>query len=278
MGRIKFSFAILLCVLFAGCRDSEEVALTKAVKALEQDIDHFGKTMETEVINPGIPNAELTDRVNAVPDEGMRQKLRERLADYVYSIDLSKVPLDKYGRRGWFEKYVRDFTDSGMFSGREPPFSVTWRLRFRYLEWHRRQVENVCAKRPYPDGVSVRITPSGRFSWRSERGKSKVRQDYLMWLDRYNGRAKSFERTVGWWEMKLVATERAYTDPNELDEVTARFERLVGRKLRTLKQCEDDLYANKRYFYPYYVAMPEGIKEAWSKAEAENMMKGKPQK
>ena len=99
-----------------------------------------------------------------------------------------------------------------------------------------------------------------------------------MWLDTYNGRAKSFELTVSWWEGKLLRTERAYTNPTELDEVTAQFEKLVGRKLRTIKQCEDDLYADKRYFYPIYVATPEGIKEAWSEAEAENMMKGKPQK
>ena len=273
MGRIEFSFAILLCVLLAGCRDSEEVALTKSIRALEQDIDRFGSTMETEVINPLIPSKHLTDRINAMSDEGTRQKLRERLADYVYSIDLSKVPLDKYDRRGWFKGYVRDFTDSGMFSEYTPSFSETWRLRFRYLEWLRRQVEKVCAKRPYPDGFAVRITPSGRFSCWSERGKSKGRLDYLQWLDTYNRNAKSFELTVSWWEGMLIRTERAYTDPTELDEVTARFEKLVGRKLRTMKQCEDDLNADKRYFYPIYVATPEGIKEAWSTAEAENMTK-----
>ena len=75
----------------------------------------------------------------------------------------------------------------------------------------------------------------------------------------------------------LLRTERAYTDPNELDDVTARFEKLVGRKLRSLKQCQDDLYADRRYIYPIYVATPEGIKDAWSTGEAENMMKGKPQ-
>ena len=277
MGRIEFFFAILLCVLLAGCRDSEEVAFTKAVKALEQDIDHFGKTMEAEVINPLVPSKQLTDRINAMPDEGTQQKLRERLADYVYSIDLSKVPLDKYDRRGWFKGYVRDFTNSGMFSGRALAFSETWRLRFRYLEWLRRQVEKVCAKRPYPDGFAVRIASDGQFFLWSERGKSKVRWDYRMWLDTYNGRAKSFELTVSWWEGKLLRTERAYTNPTELDEVTAQFEKLVGRKLRTLKQCEDDLYADRRYIYPIYVATPEGIKEVWSKVASENMMKGKPQ-
>ena len=278
MGRIEFSFAILLCVSLAGCRDSEEVALAKAVRTLEQDIDRFGSTMETEVINPLVPSKQLTDRINEMPDEATRQKLRERLADYVYAIELSKLPLDKYDRRGWFKGYVRDFTDSGMFSGREPPFSETWRLRFRYLEWLRREVEIVRVKRPYPDGLAVRIASDGRFFLWSERGKSKVRWDYRVWLDTYNRSAKSFELTVSWWEGKLLRTEHAYTDPVELDEVTARFEKFVGRKLRTLKQCQDDLYADRRYIYPIYVATPEGIKEAWSEAEAENMMKGKPQK
>lgn len=277
MVRIKFSFAILLCALLAGCRDSDEVALERAIRVLEQDIDRFGATMETEVIVPGIPNKQLTDRINALPDEGARRRLRERLADYVYSIDLSKVPVDKYDRGLAFENYVRRFTDRGMYTGRASTFSETWRLRFRYLEWLRRQVENVCAKRPYPDGFAVRVAPSGQFSWRSERGKSKDRLDYLRWLDTYNGRAKSYELTIGWWEGKLIRTERAYTDPNELDEVTSRFEKLVGRKLRTLKQCEDDLYADRRCFYPIYVATPEGIKEAWSTAEEENMKKGTPQ-
>ena len=273
MWRIKNILTFLLCVTLLGCRDSKEIALEKAIKNLEQDIDHFGKTMENEVINPGIPNAELTERINAMPDERTRQKLRERLAEYVYSIELLKVPLDKYDRRGWFKGYVRDFTNSGMFSKCALTFSETWRLRFRYLEWLRRQVENVCAKRPYPDGVFVRMTPSGQFSWRSERGKSKVELDYCMWLDTYNRDAMSFEQTVSWWEGKLLRTERAYTDPTELDEVTAQFEKLVGRKLRTMKQCEDDLNADKRYFYPIYVATPEGIKEAWSTAEADNMTK-----
>ena len=276
MVRIKFSFAILLCALLAGCRDSKEVALEKAVRVLEQDIDRFGATVETEVINPHIPNEQLTDRINALPDVGIRQRLRERLADYVYSIDLSKVPVDKYDRRGWIRGYVRHFTDSGMYAKCACSFAETWRLRFRYLEWLRRQVEMVREKRPYPDGFAVRVAPSGKFSWWSERGKSKNRLDYLQWLDTYNGRAKSYEQTIGWWEGKLIRTERAYTDPNELDEVTARFEKLVGRKLKTMKQCEDDLNADKRYFYPIYVATPEGIKEAWSTAEAENMTKVKP--
>ena len=73
-----------------------------------------------------------------------------------------------------------------------------------------------------------------------------------------------------------VRTERAYTDQSELDDVTARFEKLVGRKLRSLKQCQNDLYADRRYIYPIYVATPEGVKEAWSEAEAENMKKGVP--
>ena len=276
MGRIKNVLTFLLCVTLLGCRDSKEVALEKAIKDLEQDIDRFGSTMETEVINPLIPSKLLTDRINAMADEGTRQKLRERLADYVYSIDLSKVPRDKYSRGVAFKIYVRHFTDRGMFSERALTFSETWRLRFRYLEWLRRQVESVCAKRPYPDGVSMRKTTDGQFSWWSERGKWKVKWDYRCWLDTYNGYAKSFELTVGWWEGKLLRTERAYTDQSELDDVTARFEKLVGRKLRSLKQCQNDLYADRRYIYPIYVATPEGVKEAWSEAEAENMKKGVP--
>ena len=59
MGRIEFSFAILLCVSLAGCRDSEEVALAKAVadavampivimgcKNIEKDGELFSKISE----------------------------------------------------------------------------------------------------------------------------------------------------------------------------------------------------------------------------------------
>ena len=125
-------------------------------------------------------------------------------------------------------------------------------------------------------GLRYGLILTADFFLRSERGKSKVRWDYRVWLDTYNRSAKSFELTVSWWEGKLLRTEHAYTDPVELDEVTARFEKFVGRKLRTLKQCQDDLHADRRYIYPIYVATPEGIKEAWSEAEAENMMKVEP--
>ena len=276
MARIKFSFPILLCALLAGCRDSKEVALEKAVRALEQDIDRFGATMETEVIVPGIPNKQLTDRINALPDEGIQQRLRERLADYVYSIDLLKIPADKYARDVAFENYVRRFTDSGMYAKRACSFAETWRLRFRYFGWLQREIERIREKRKYPDGVSRRVT-SGTGHWKCSRENWPKVLDFEYWLGLYNDLASSYEQTVGWWEMKLVSTERAYINPVELDNVAARFEKLVGRKLRSLKQCQDDLYADRRYIYPIYVATPEGIKDAWSTGEAENMMKGKPQ-
>lgn len=272
---------IFYCLIIAlsfvvGCRDPKDGDLEKAIKDLEQDIDHFGKTMETDIVNPGIPSKGLTERINAIPDETAQKKLRERLADYVYSIDLTKVPRDKYSRRGEFKGFVRDFTDSGMFSKRALSFLEIWDLRFRYLGWHRRELEKIRAKRPYPDGVSRWISPSGRIDWKFERSKHKEVLDYQLWLDSYDSLAKLFEQTLGWWETKLLETERVYVNASELAEVTARFENFVGRKVRTLRQCDDDFYADRRCLYPHYVAMPGGIKEAWSKVEAENMTKASP--
>ena len=129
----------------------------------------------------------------------------------------------------------------------------------------------MATKRPYPKGVFA--TKDNRLA--KVHGYNKALEEYKRWLRRYNGFSHVYELRLFEFE-SLFQHVKVNMAPETVKRIADEIERFLGRKVRTKEQCDSDFYGKRRVELPEYVPTPEGIKEAWSTAEAENMTKVKP--
>lgn len=256
--------------LLAGCRDEKDNSVYDVSSKLSADFGrHFA--MMTNANTEGHAFADrIMGELLSVPDLGSRKQLFGRWRQTALKFDYHALPFteDNDPRRGRCASMMDDLFTK-VFPRAAESEEEKWHIKLEYLGWLRARAMAVATKRPYPKGVFA--TKDNRLA--KVRGYRNALMEYDRWLRRYNGFSHVYELRLFEFE-SLFQHVKVNMAPETVKRIADEIERFLGRKVRTKEQCDSDFYGKRRVELPEYVPTPEGIKEAWSKAEAENMEKG----
>ena len=270
---MKRSYSVCTLValfLLAGCRDEKDNLVHDVSRKLSADFDrHFA--MMTNANTEGHAFADgVMQELLSVSDPALRKRLLSRWRQSTLKFDYHSLPFteDNDPRRGRCMSMMDDLFTK-VFPRAAASEEEKWRIKLEYLGWLRARAIAVATKRPYPKGVFA--TKDNRLA--KVHGYNKALEEYKRWLRRYNGFSHVYELRLFEFE-SLFQHVKVNMAPETVKRIADEIERFLGRKVRTKEQCDSDFYGKRRVELPEYVPTPEGIKEAWSKAEAENMEKG----
>lgn len=211
----------------------------------------------------------LAKRIHGLEDSRLRRNLYADWADAIYSTDLNGMPVDGSSRFGWALKFAYDFTSDADYGEWPRSFSEKWELRFRYLEWLRRQIVLLRPSCTYPKGVRMVWGPNGGCHWDVRREDYPKLNEFRSRLGRYEDCAGTFASKIDWWERSLDEGTDSEAAKTDVTAVKARLTAFLGRKVRSKMECHADFVEKRRRDDPHFVPTPNGLIACWTQAEVE---------
>ena len=238
---IVLSMAVLL-----GCGDSGAERLRLMKVEAEVEMSRYLAS-----VTNGFPKAEavgedLLNHVKTLPDDAVRQELRQKLIEQMLDFDFSEVPIvSNRPERGYAWRNVRLF-----FCRLLPRLSDSetdrWNLRLQYLVWVRAQV--IRMKEKVLNGLKA-----GGLN----------RSSFENILADYNGHSLSYEWNLLEIEVRFhEEIKRIGPDGRRL--MAELFEKSVGRVVRTQEQCMKDFERKQRVEFPRLKWMNSTLQEEWT--------------
>lgn len=261
---LTYALMVSLWALMSGCRESN-----RELDGIRRDIARFPDLLLTTQNHPVTEVEVLTARICALPTREQKEECFEKWADTLFAFDLTRIPVEDSERFFRCVHLMGDFAISKMYGHRPSPFVERYELRFRHLEWLRRQIRLVAPPRTYPTGVQMIWDLSGRAHWDVRRKDYPTLKHYRKLLARYADCVSDFDASVIWCEVTLDGDDTFNETREERAAVKAKLAALLGRKLRTKEEVYADSNEKRNRDYPYLVPTPNGLVECWTQAEVE---------
>lgn len=255
--------ALGLLISATGCRNET----AREFRKLEADISSFHAEIQKQENILAWAKA-LSKRIREIGDLGLRRRLYDDWADAIYSTDLNRIPEDGSSRFGWALKFAYDFTSDADYGEWPRSFTEEWELRFRYLEWLRRQITTLRPSQAYPKDVRMVWGLNGGCRWDVRRESYPKLNEFKCRLGRYEDCAETFASKIDWWERSLDDNDRD-APKHDVATVKTRLTAILGRAVRSKTACHADFVEKRRRDDPYLVPTPNGLIACWSKAEIE---------
>ena len=177
---LTYALMVSLWALMSGCRESN-----RELDGIRRDIARFPDLLLTTQKHPITEVEALTERICALPTREQKEECFEKWADTLFAFDLTRIPVEDSERFFRCVHLMGDFAISKMYGHRPSPFVERYELRFRHLEWLRRQIRLVAPPRTYPTGVQMIWDLSGRAHWDVRRKDYPTLKHYRKLLARY---------------------------------------------------------------------------------------------
>lgn len=261
---LTYALMVSLWALMSGCRESN-----RELDGIRRDIARFPDLLLTTQNHPVTEVEALTARICALPTREQKEECFEKWADTLFAFDSTRIPVEDSERFFRCVHLMGDFAISKMYGHRPSPFVERYELRFRHLEWLRRQIRLVAPPRTYPTGVQMIWDLSGRAHWDVRRKDYPTLKHYRKLLARYADCVSDFDASVIWCEVTLDGDDTFNETREERAAVKAKLAALLGRKLRTKEEVYADSREKRNRDYPYLVPTPNGLVECWTQAEVE---------
>lgn len=250
--------------LLAGCRGESRRELCR----IEADIASFqAKMMEAE--NIYACSEPLSARIRKVADPKLRRKLFSDWGEVIYSFDLARIPLDASPRFGWLLNHAFNFAVSSDYGEWPRAPQEKWDSRFRHLAWLKRQIRLLAPARRLPDGIRMVWGPGGDSRWDVRRKDYPQLRRYQCQMARYSKCVGEFDSAVEWCERMLDTDDYDFETKAEMDAARKNLSALLGRRLRTRKECDADTAEGRQRDFPHLVPTPDGLVKCWTHAEVE---------
>ena len=261
---LAYAFLTALLSFTFGCREAD-----RELNAVRRDIARFPDLLLTTTNHPIAEMESMTARICALPTREQKDECFEKWADTLFGFDLTRIPVEDSERFFRCVHLMGDFAIGQMYGYRPSPFTEEYELRFRHLEWLRRQIRLVDPPRAYPKDVQMIWDLSGRAHWDVRRKDYPKLELYRKLLARYSSCVSDFNASVTWCEVTLCGDKTFNETREERAAVKARLAALLGRRLRTKEEVYADTKEKRYRDYPYLVPTPDGLVECWTRAEAE---------
>ena len=261
---LAYAFLTALLSFTFGCREAD-----RELNAVRRDIARFPDLLLTTTNHPIAEMESMTARICALPTREQKDECFEKWADTLFGFDLTRIPVEDSERFFRCVHLMGDFAIGQMYGYRPSPFTEEYELRFRHLEWLRRQIRLVDPPRAYPKDVQMIWDLSGRAHWDVRRKDYPKLELYRKLLARYSSCVSDFNASVTWCEVTLCGDKTFNETREERAAVKARLAALLGRRLRTKEEVYADTKEKRQRDYPYLVPTPDGLVESWTQAEVE---------
>jgi len=259
-------FAVFACLFGAGCRKEEQTDNEKWLDIARQDFRRYGELLTRGGGNPNAFAHETAAKLQAMPDGRLRSACFKEWADVVLQFDFTKTPIDDglaQAGRSW--SAVRDlFENTLRYQTRT--FEERWELQLRYLEWCRLQIRELEKLPTCPKGVRRVWLVNGQGHWEVEKASRDDFAEYVAKLERYNSFAEEYESHL----LNREAKFGKYCEGESgevVARISARFEKFLGRKIRSESEWKSDFAEKRRREFPTLVPTPDGLVKCWDNGE-----------
>lgn len=227
MSLLRVYVRTVLVVLVTGCsaenksvKESLSARIDACVDGLQTNGVAFVRTLES-----------LSQEVENCGDESSRKALHDKIEARLLSADMKGL---SYRQRS---EYVASVLRFGYHEGmgcRSETLMDAWDTRLRVLSWLRGELKRMAPVAPIDLSKADRAT---QFSYRR-------------WRACYNSMASEYERTVRWMEQALLPPTLEGMSEADQKILISRVEVFLGRKIRTVQECERDAALGRAMEFP----------------------------
>ena len=173
----------------------------------------------------------LSREIESCGDADVRKTLHDKMEERLLSADIKGFP---YRQQSEYAVCVMRFVyHEGM--GRQSETALdAWSVRLRVLNWFRGELERLRPVEPIELSKADRATQIA----------------YRRWRACYNSMASEYEKTVRWMEQTLLPPTLEGLSEADRKILISRVEAFLGRKIRTVRECERDAALGRAVEFP----------------------------
>lgn len=173
----------------------------------------------------------LSREVENSGDADSRKALHDRIGERLLSADI-KEP--SYRQQSEYAACVMRFGYHEGMGHRNETLIGAWETRLRVLNWLRGELKRLAPAVPIDLSKADRAT----------------QLTYRRWRACYNSMASEYEKTVRWMEQALLPPTLEGLSEADQKILISRVEAFLGRKIRTVRECERDAASGLAMEFP----------------------------
>lgn len=222
---IRCFFMMGILVIGAGCSAEREKC------AFISRIDECVERLTTVGASSGGTLSALSREVESLEDARLRKACQERIEEQLLSADIRDLP---YGRQADYLSFVLRFGYREDMGRRDMTEIEVWKMRLRVLARVRGELERLQPIKP------INLVTADR----------KTVASYRKWRMCYNSVSGEYEKTLRWMEQALLPPTLDGMSASDQKTLTALVERFLGRKMRSVSECERDAASGRTAVFP----------------------------